>query len=86
LRARVDELNVTVEPIAAFHYADYAAKVRSHSFCLITSACGEQFVADFTIEQFGFGSEMVFMRRMEYQDEVYGGGKVEGLAVEEWLG
>jgi hypothetical protein len=29
---------------------------------------------------------MVFMRRVEYQDEVYGGSKVEDLAVEEWLG
>jgi hypothetical protein len=29
---------------------------------------------------------MMFMRRMEYEDEVYDGGKVEDLAVEEWLG
>jgi hypothetical protein len=45
--------------------------------CIVTSAGGEQYIADSTIEQFGFDAEMWFMNRSEYHALVCGGGGVK---------
>lgn len=42
-------------------------EVCQHSYLLITSATGRQYVADFTLEQFGFETEMWFCVREEYE-------------------
>jgi hypothetical protein len=51
---------------------------------LITSEKGEQFIADFTVDQFVYGGEMWFTDRETYQDRVCGGWGDVYLAEEEW--
>jgi hypothetical protein len=57
-------------PRIVFHWADQKPdpKVRYSAF-FITTRSGEQFIADFTIEQFGFEPGMWFMKRENYAKE-----------------
>jgi hypothetical protein len=58
------------------------ASLAYHSVCIVRSATGEQYIADFTIEQFGYPVDMWFMRWSEYRDKVCEDGGE--LADEEW--
>jgi hypothetical protein len=44
-----------------------------HSVCVITSATGEQYIADFTIGQFGYDRSMWFTKRSDYHRLVCSG-------------
>jgi hypothetical protein len=65
--ARVEWLAVCPNPRMVFHWAESIPlpEVR-HSVFYITAKTGETFVADFTIEQFGFGEDMWFLPAKEY--------------------
>lgn len=57
--------------------------VCEHSVCIIASTSGEQYIADFTLEQFGFASDMWLMKRSDYHDLVCSG--FGGVCIdEEW--
>jgi hypothetical protein len=67
--AKIEWLTVTSNPRVVYHWFNCSPRpdIR-HSVFLITSRTGEQYVADFTIEQFGFEEEMWFTKREEYMD------------------
>lgn len=48
------------------HYDTAKAVAPVHSVFCITSASGSEFIADFTIEQFGYGEECWFMDKYHY--------------------
>jgi hypothetical protein len=65
--AEIEWLTVCSNPRVVFHWSNRKPDPRvRHSVFLITAKSGEQFVADFTVEQFGFGPEMWFTKREEY--------------------
>ncbi|KAF2819205.1 hypothetical protein CC86DRAFT_432269 [Ophiobolus disseminans] len=82
IHARVDWLIVTVTPQILLHYSQNPAALHVHSVILVTSASGNQYIADFSIEQFGFDTEMWFMPRVQYEQRVTDGSRVH-LAQEE---
>jgi hypothetical protein len=65
--AKIEWHTVISNPRIVFHYSTSKPrpKVR-HSVFLITSKTGQQFIADFTIEQFGFKPQMWFMKKESY--------------------
>jgi hypothetical protein len=65
--AEIEWFTVFSNPRVVFHWVNRIPDPRvRHSVFLITARSGEQFVADFTVEQFGFEPEMWFMKREEY--------------------
>ena len=56
---------VSVRPLSILHYSDEEPVTRNgrHSVLAITTASGEQYIADFTIEQFGYPAELWFLRK-----------------------
>jgi hypothetical protein len=65
--ANIEWHTVISNPRIVFHYSTSkpVPKVR-HSVFLITSKTEQQFIADFTIEQFGFKPQMWFMKKEGY--------------------
>jgi hypothetical protein len=65
--AKIEWHTVISNPKVVFHYSTFKPepKVR-YSVFLITSKTGQQFIADFTIEQFGFKPRMWFMKKEDY--------------------
>jgi hypothetical protein len=60
-----------VVPRMMLAYPGDEPAVCNHSVCIITSASGEQqYIADFTLEQFGYESESWFLKRSDYHDLV----------------
>lgn len=69
IRARVDWLCGYVKPRILIHYSDMdLEKVAMHSVFGITSSGGEQYIADFTIEQFGHNDDCWFTLKPDYLD------------------
>lgn len=74
-RGRADWIVINdLIPRVLYVSPDHEVEVGKHSVCVITSATGEQYVADFTIEQFGYDSAMWFMKRIDYHKWVCNGG------------
>jgi hypothetical protein len=75
--ARADWLVIdNVVPRITLVYPGQKVEAIQHSVCLITSATGKQYIADFTIEQFGYDGSMWFTKRSDYHRLVcsgYGG-------------
>jgi hypothetical protein len=75
--ARADWLVIdNIMPRMLLVYPGQTKEVIQHSVCVITSATGEQYIADFTIEQFGYDGTMWFTKRSDYHRlvcSVYGG-------------
>ncbi|KAH3907597.1 hypothetical protein HBI56_179770 [Parastagonospora nodorum] len=65
-------------------YSGDEPAVCNHSVCIITSASGEQqYIADFTLEQFGCESESRSLKRSDYHDLVC--SEFGGVCIgEEW--
>jgi len=59
---------VSVRPLSILHYSDEEPVTRNgrHSVLAITTASGEQYIADFTIEQFGYPAELWFLQKADY--------------------
>jgi hypothetical protein len=70
LRACADWLVVDASPKCMFHYFPEQVQQGLHSVFIITSATGNQYIADFTLEQFGFDANMWFMKKNDYYDQV----------------
>jgi hypothetical protein len=59
---------VSVRPLSILHYSDEEPVTRNarHSVLAITTASREQYIADFTLEQFGYPAGLWFLERAEY--------------------
>ncbi|KAJ4366763.1 hypothetical protein N0V83_007288 [Neocucurbitaria cava] len=67
--ARVDWLCGYIKPRILIHYSDMdLEKVAMHSMFGITCSSGEQYIADFTIEQFGHDDDCWFTLKPDYLD------------------
>jgi hypothetical protein len=66
LGARVEWLEVRAHPRIMIRYPDQPLDSPIHSVFCITAKTGEQFVADFTVEQFGYDDTCWFMNKDEY--------------------
>jgi hypothetical protein len=77
-------LTLSTKPRVVFHFGGVEPNptVR-HSVFGITSAHGYEFIADFTIEQFGFEPEMWFTTRKEYLAKVSRNGQTDTAKQEE---
>ena len=64
--ARVDWVVVDAIPYKIFHYEHEDPTDPQHSVFSITTCSGNQFIADFTIEQFGYDAECWFSRKSAY--------------------
>lgn len=64
--ARVDWLVVDAEPHILIHYSSEGLSEPIHSVFGITSSSGQQFIADFTIEQFGYEDDCWFSKKSDY--------------------
>lgn len=64
--ARVDWYIVRATPLFGMHYDTCNIVAPVHSTFCITTASGTEFIADFTIEQFGYGEEYWFMDQFHY--------------------
>jgi hypothetical protein len=64
--ARVDWLILRPVTRVYIHYDDQPLVDFCHSVFSITSRSGDQFIADFTVEQFGYLEEDWFMPKAEY--------------------
>jgi hypothetical protein len=75
--ARADWLVIdNVVPRITLVYPGQKVEAIQHSVCLVTSATGKQYIANFTIEQFGYDGSMWFTKRSDYHRLVcsgYGG-------------
>ncbi|KAF1915657.1 hypothetical protein BDU57DRAFT_279491 [Ampelomyces quisqualis] len=81
--ARVSWVVVCGVPRFLVRYGFEEAGLSFHSVCLVSTAGGEEFVADFTLEQFGYPQDRWFMRWDEYRD---GMCEDEGkVADQEWV-
>ncbi|KAF2865818.1 hypothetical protein BDV95DRAFT_651916 [Massariosphaeria phaeospora] len=67
--ARVEWLRLIPLPRFIVHSSDEPPQVYTHSVFAITSASGAQYIADFTIEQFGFDRSMWFMTCSDYMEQ-----------------
>lgn len=67
VKAEIDWLAVDAKPRLLFHWhrRQLALRVR-HSVFSITTPSGGEYIADFTVEQFGYPSSMWFMTTQEY--------------------
>ena len=64
--ARVDWYILRATPLFGMQYDTAKFEAPVHSVFCITSASGSEFIADFTIEQFGYGEEYWFMDKYHY--------------------
>jgi hypothetical protein len=78
--ARVDWINVAAAPKSLFESDIRAASIPRHTAMLITTAAGNEYVADFTIEQFGFEGDMWFVTKAEYVEKV-----IDWMGVLPWV-
>ncbi|KAF1950597.1 hypothetical protein CC80DRAFT_554146 [Byssothecium circinans] len=99
--ARVNSLLVTPFPLLRLHFSGEAISYSPHSVFGITDRLSEQYIADFTIEQYGFeGSAHWFMKEEEYlevftedgrwriaeDEDVEDGGLHRAEGLERWKG
>ena len=84
VHGRADGIIISnVVPRMLLLYPHMGRVVCEHSVCIIASASGEQYIADFTLEQFGFDPDMWLMKRSDYHDLVCSG--LSGVCIdEEW--
>ncbi|KAF2128683.1 hypothetical protein P153DRAFT_386798 [Dothidotthia symphoricarpi CBS 119687] len=98
--ARVDWLFVKPNPLMLIHYSDTEPDTPNHSVFIITSQQGERFIADFTIEQFGYPSDWWFKKLGDYigncakningwwsaadDDDLRNGGKIANPGTVQW--
>jgi hypothetical protein len=70
VNAKIEWFAVDAKPLLLFHWygSPLQLKVR-HSVFRITTKLGEEYIADFTIEQFGYPSAMWFMGKQEYVEK-----------------
>jgi hypothetical protein len=67
--ARVNSLAVVVDPIIVLHFAGDEPQDLVHYMFAVTSQYGEQYITNFTIEQYGFPEEYCwFMKMTRYMD------------------
>jgi hypothetical protein len=67
VKADIKWLAVYARPRILFHWHGYPLRLKvRHSVFSITTESGEEYIADFTIEQFGYPSSMWFMKKKEY--------------------
>ncbi|KAF1915656.1 hypothetical protein BDU57DRAFT_577453 [Ampelomyces quisqualis] len=64
--ARTDWLLVCAEPLFGLHYDVRNLEMPVHSVFCITTASGEEFIADFSVEQFGYDETHWFMDKYQY--------------------
>jgi hypothetical protein len=83
--ARVDWLIVSPAPQLLLHFEDEKVETPAHSVLSVTCRNGEQYIADFTIEQFGYPSAAWFMAQNDYLEGCTTDGMWE-LAGDEVLG
>ncbi|KAF2634407.1 hypothetical protein P280DRAFT_524135 [Massarina eburnea CBS 473.64] len=74
--ARIDWLLVSPYPLVTFRFFGDKVQNCKHSVFGITSQNAEQYIADFTIEQFGYNGETRwFLSLAEYMESISGDGK-----------
>lgn len=67
VNAKIEWFAVDAKPLILFHWCYYPLQLKvRHSVFSITTKSGEEYIADFTIEQFGYPSAMWFMEKKEY--------------------
>lgn len=81
--ARVGWLVVHAKPRILIHYSSEHLGEPIHSVFGITSSRGEQFIADFTIEQFGYEADCWFSRKSDYLHHCTQDGKFRLAADDE---
>ncbi|KAG9196018.1 hypothetical protein G6011_01139 [Alternaria panax] len=61
-------LIVSIRPLSILHYSDDEPVIEGgrHSVFAITTASHERYVADFTLEHFGYPTELWFLKKAEY--------------------
>jgi hypothetical protein len=64
--ARVDWLLVTPAPLLFIHFHGEKVERATHSVMSITSENGEQYIVDFTVQQFGYPAGCWIMDREDY--------------------
>ena len=69
LGARADWLLVSAAPRMLLHFDDKDPEICRHSVLAVTSKGGEQYIADFTVEQFGYPEEYWFMKKADYMEQ-----------------
>ncbi|CAO2649216.1 Nn.00g066010.m01.CDS01 [Neocucurbitaria sp. VM-36] len=84
--ARVDWLTGYMKPRSIIHYSDEELVEPLHSVFSVTTSNGKQFIADFTIEQFGYTDECWFSRKSEFLDYFTKDGQLRLAADHEILG
>lgn len=68
--AQVDWLLLEMQPLLRLRFHDGMLPDQAfHSVFIITTSSGEQFIADFTIEQFGYPSRCWLTPKWDYLDE-----------------
>lgn len=68
--AKIEWFAVDAKPLFLFHWYGNPLQLKvRHSVFSITTRSGEEYIADFTIEQFGYPSEMWFMGKQEYVEK-----------------
>ncbi|CAI9625477.1 unnamed protein product [Alternaria burnsii] len=70
VNARITWLSVVAKPYWVIYWKHYRpySEVR-HSVFNIETRSGDEYIADFTIEQFGYSSECWLMRKSEYEKQ-----------------
>jgi hypothetical protein len=68
--ARVAWLVVGATSKCMFHYFPDEVRQGLHSVFIVTSTTGNQYIADFTLEQFDFEANMWFVKENDYYDQV----------------
>ena len=71
VNARITWLAVVAKPYWVIFWKDYQPdpQVLRHSVFNIETRSGDEYIADFTIEQFGYSSECWLMRKSEYEKQ-----------------
>lgn len=64
--ARVDWFIVMMKPQVTIKYDGESAGELPHSVFSVTTRSGEQFIADFTLEQYGYDEKFWFNRKIDY--------------------
>lgn len=70
VNAKIEWFAVDAKPLILFHWYGNPLQLKvRHSVFSITTKSGEEYIADFTIEQFGYPSAMWFMEKKEYVEK-----------------
>ncbi|EUC47598.1 hypothetical protein COCMIDRAFT_89564 [Bipolaris oryzae ATCC 44560] len=77
VNAKIEWFAVDAKPLLLFHWYSNPLQLKvRHSVFSITTRSGEEYIADFTIEQFGYPSTMWFMEKKEYVENCTTGQKM----------